>query len=216
MSGLHKLTSKVPPLAFGGWLDYDTWADHGFVVKPVAPEREPEPAPGRGDDVDPPDNDPDSDFEDGPAPDLDDDWAGGFAGDLDPDSPLSLVEEGFGVEHGAPAARPYVRVRGRTQPEYTLRLETLISSVARAPGKPAPALDSIYHLIHVLCRQPMSVAEIAARTGVPLAVARVLISDAIACRLLVAHHDLGSRRGPSGLPSPALLREVLDGLQRMS
>ena len=110
-----------------------------------------------------------------------------------------------------PRVRPYVLTGGRTQASYELALETMVS--LRADGNWAgPALNSEYQPVRVLCRTPQSVAEVAASLSVPLGVARVLISDMAELGLLHIH---GTERTAEGRPPMALMRRVLDGLQRL-
>lgn len=110
-----------------------------------------------------------------------------------------------------PRVRPYVLTGGRTQASYELALETMVS--LRADGNwTGPALNTEYQPVRVLCRTPQSVAEVAASLSVPLGVARVLISDMAELGLLHIH---GTERTAEGRPPMALMRRVLDGLQRL-
>jgi hypothetical protein len=81
--------------------------------------------------------------------------------------------------------RPFIMTGGRAQPvQDGLRVETL---VAAAPGALAAPLEFEQRRIVALCAQPATVAEIAAGTGVPLGVAKVLIADLVVGGLLVCH-----------------------------
>lgn len=87
---------------FGGWGDYQAWADHDFLPRPADPV--PRPQPER-----PP----------SPAPRPEPVWRDpGLNVDVD-DDPGSLV-------------RPYARTGGRTKPMYALELETLLSIPSQA------------------------------------------------------------------------------------
>ncbi|NEE42860.1 DUF742 domain-containing protein, partial [Streptomyces sp. SID7982] len=61
-----------------------------------------------------------------------------------------------------------------------------------------------------MCEGPMSVAEIAAHLRLPAVVAKVILSDLVACGAVTAHapafHDMPTDR--------SLLEAVLDGLRR--
>ncbi|HVW44068.1 MAG TPA: DUF742 domain-containing protein [Amycolatopsis sp.] len=126
--------------------------------------------------------------------------------------PQPQFDEGFVVEDmEGPRVRPYVLTGGRTQASYELALETMVS--LRADGDwSGPALNSEYQPVRMLCRYPQSVAEVAAGLSVPLGVARVLISDMAELGLLHIH---GTERTAEGRPPMALMRRVLDGLQRL-
>lgn len=74
--------------------------------------------------------------------------------------------------------RPFLLTGGRTRPAQDgLHVEALIQS---RPGTATGALRFEARQIVELCRQPTSVAEVAAALRVPLGVARVLVSDLIA------------------------------------
>ncbi|WP_306747654.1 DUF742 domain-containing protein [Saccharothrix yanglingensis] len=184
------------PLAFGGWNDYETWAANDFRPKPLDPtpapaavQPLPEPLPGPVAESGP---------ERGPEPEP-----------APAEGPTEFFTAEELAEQPAPTARPYVRTRGRTRATHELRLETILSA---APGAP-PAADATALRLHRMCRAPLSVAEIAVHLGVPLGVARVLISDAITDGLVVAHDD----RVPSADgPSLELLHRVHAGLLRLA
>jgi hypothetical protein len=72
--------------------------------------------------------------------------------------------------------RPFIITGGRSEPaQADLRLETLV--VAVGTSREPLALER-QHIV-ALCEQPMTVAELADRVGVPLGVAKVLISDLV-------------------------------------
>ena len=114
-------------------------------------------------------------------------------------------------EEPGPRVRPYVLTRGRTQSTYELALETMVNVRADARWTGA-ALNSEYQPVRAACRRPVSVAEVAATLSMPLGVARVLLSDMAELGLLHIH---GTERTAEGRPPTALMRRVLDGLQRL-
>ncbi|WP_027941416.1 DUF742 domain-containing protein [Amycolatopsis taiwanensis] len=114
-------------------------------------------------------------------------------------------------EISGPRVRPYVLTRGRTHSSYELRLETLVSLRADAVWE-GSALGAEYQPVRALCVAPRSVAEVAALLSVPLGVARVLLSDMADMALIHIH---GTERTAEGRPPMALMRRVLDGLQRL-
>ncbi|NYV77111.1 DUF742 domain-containing protein [Streptomyces sp. UH6] len=80
--------------------------------------------------------------------------------------------------------RPFIITGGRVEPlQSDLRLETLVVAV-RSPDE---SLTFERKRVAAVCESPTTVAEVAHRVGVPLGVARVLISDLVdtghlACR----------------------------------
>jgi hypothetical protein len=74
--------------------------------------------------------------------------------------------------------RPFVLTGGRTRPlQDGLRIETIVSALPAALS--APLRFELRRIVE-LCQQPLSVAEVAVRLGVPLGVARVLVADLVA------------------------------------
>ena len=111
------------------------------------------------------------------------------------------------VAGGAAFVRPYVFTRGRTRSSLELSIETLVSAVPQS----APAgLTGEHQVVLDLCREPRSVAELAARAGVPLGVARVLVGDLAAAAAVSVHRSAGEAG-----PDLALMRRVLSGLRRL-
>jgi hypothetical protein len=71
--------------------------------------------------------------------------------------------------------RPFIVTRGRTRPLYDgMRIETLVRAQPAALSAP---LRFEQRRIVELAQQPVSLAEVAARLGVPIGVARVLVGD---------------------------------------
>jgi len=84
-----------------------------------------------------------------------------------------------------------------------------IWSPADAPGHLAPDLRFERATIAALCQEALSVSEVAARTGLPLGVTRVLVGDMCAEGLLEVTGPVGF----AARPGAALLESVLDGLR---
>jgi hypothetical protein len=100
-----------------------------------------------------------------------------------------------------------VFTRGRTRSQFEISIEALVSVVPLAPithvsGEQLAVID--------LCREPRSVAEIAALLGVPLGVARVLVGDLVAAGAVAVH-----RTADAAGPDMALMERVLAGLHRL-
>jgi hypothetical protein len=72
--------------------------------------------------------------------------------------------------------RPFVITGGRTRAvDTSLRMEALVQTTAGAAGR---ATFEHARILEV-CRQPTSIAEVAAKVGVPLGVATVLVADLV-------------------------------------
>ncbi|MFD8557709.1 DUF742 domain-containing protein [Streptosporangium canum] len=112
-------------------------------------------------------------------------------------------------EEESSLVRMYAVTGGRTAPRTQLAMEALVSSATSAQLGLSYIRE--YRVISDLCRQIRSVAEISALLGIPLGVARVLVSDMEAEGLVRVHHPQIDRDGP-GLH---LLERVLSGLHRL-
>jgi len=100
------------------------------------------------------------------------------------------------MEEDSSFVRPFIITGGRVEPQQNdLRLETLVVAV-RPPDE---SLTFERRRVAAGCERPTTVAEVAHRVGVPLGVAKVLISD-----LVVAGH-LACRQ-PAELPLHTLER----------
>jgi hypothetical protein len=117
------------------------------------------------------------------------------------------VEADEPVAGGSAFVRPYVYTRGRTRSAFELSIETLVSAAAQAAP---PGLNAAHHTVLGLCREPRSVAELAARAGVPLGVARVLVGDLAAAGAVAVHRSAGAEG-----PDLALMERVLSGLRKL-
>jgi hypothetical protein len=120
------------------------------------------------------------------------------------------------AEWGQPATsasvvRPYTWTGGRTAPVIDLAVETLLSTSEH--GHDVAVLTSEEHrAVAELCRDPRSVAEVAALLSLPLGVVRVLLADMANIGLVVVHR---SANGSSNTPDMALMERVLSGLRRL-
>ena len=117
-----------------------------------------------------------------------------------------------GAEPGR-VVRPYTMTGGRTRPNLDagdLELETLVSTTALGETN-APTLELEWHSIAMLCREVLSIAEIAAHLDIPIGVARVLVGDMAHEGLLSLHRPTS----PDDRPDLALLERVLYGLRSL-
>lgn len=106
--------------------------------------------------------------------------------------------------------RPYSLTRGRTQPSRSDFAMT--SHVVAVPAvDPITGLEPEYRDILAQCAQPVSVAEIAARSGLPLGVLRILLADLLDQGLVMVHTEAVR----SGRPRAELLRSIIDGIREL-
>jgi hypothetical protein len=110
-------------------------------------------------------------------------------------------------DDAGPLVRPYMASGGRTAPTASLDLLTLIWSTGRLS---LSELEAEHGEVLLLCREPVSVAEVSAHLHLPAMVVKVLLSDLL---------DLGAVAVLS--PDPAVdttdrsvLEALLNGLQR--
>lgn len=108
--------------------------------------------------------------------------------------------------------RPYTFTRGRTEPTREVAIEAVLVTTQRGRQE-APFAGRDKHLICDLCdRQPQSLAEVAARTRMPLGVARVLVAEMVAEDMLTLHD---TTIDDSYTEHMDLLEKVLDGLRKL-
>jgi Protein of unknown function (DUF742) len=121
------------------------------------------------------------------------------------------VTDPGGTPAGDPRVVPvYAITGGRTRAsDNDLALETLVTTTN-------DGLASLHLLrferarIVELCQRPVSVIEVAAHLGVPVGVARVLVSDLHEDRMLAVHLPVATR---DGRPPREILQRLLDGLR---
>ncbi|MGH3310675.1 MAG: DUF742 domain-containing protein [Streptomyces sp.] len=134
-------------------------------------------------------------------------WFGDGPGEPAPASTPEWFDDDAG-----PLVRLYAMTGGRARP--TSEVFDLIAVIsAGEPNEDAPALPSPEHAsIVARCRAvPTSVADIAADSGLPIGVVRVLLGD-----LLDAGRIQVSRPVPAAeLPDAHILEEVIDGLRAL-
>ncbi len=121
------------------------------------------------------------------------------------------MDEEWYDDDAGPLVRPYAITRGRIPAsDATLDLSTQVMALrtTREPTGLTPEHRSILDL----CRQPLSVAELAVYVKTPIAVIKVLCND------LIERGDV-IVRSPSTQPMQApdreLLQAVLDGLTKL-
>lgn len=108
---------------------------------------------------------------------------------------------------GGRLVRPFSMIRGRVRPSQ--RELDLFQMVSTREGITAPQVpDQEYTKILALCREPLSVAEVAAYSQLPMAVAKVIIGDLLDNGYLIAGSSAPER-------DRALLMLVREGLRRL-
>ncbi|WP_369055834.1 DUF742 domain-containing protein [Kineococcus terrestris] len=99
--------------------------------------------------------------------------------------------------------RPFALVGGRTRASVPLSLETLVTTAGEVPARAGTSPETLALLR--LCSAPRSVAEVSALLHLPLAVARVLVSDAVHAGLV--------RTTDADVDPDLFLEEVLDAFR---
>ena len=108
--------------------------------------------------------------------------------------------------------RPYAVTRGRTEPRRDIPIEAVLVASQSAVQEARFAGHDKYR-IAVLCEpRAQSLAEIAARSRLPLGVARVLVADMVTDGLL-SLHSAAPREGFTERMD--LLERVLSGLRKL-
>jgi hypothetical protein len=125
-----------------------------------------------------------------------------------PDPPAEQV---WADEEAGPVVRHYAMTSGRTRPiNGDFDLITLI--LATRASAPADAgLGPEHATIIRLCKNPVSVAELATRLNLPAGIVRVLLGDLL-------DRDLIRTRAPSAAaahPPERVFKAVLDGLRSL-
>lgn len=116
---------------------------------------------------------------------------------------MAADEEWFDDDAG-PVVRPYAVTGGRTRPADTsLELVALVATTEHGSWL------AHRQAIAALCREIQSIAEVSARLGLPLGVARVLVGDMVDEGLVLIHRPAR----PGERPDVALLEKVLYGLR---
>ncbi|MFG1810100.1 DUF742 domain-containing protein [Streptomyces sp. NPDC049040] len=119
-----------------------------------------------------------------------------------------MSEPGRGWEDDSPE-RLYVITGGRSGSSTPGPLDLVTLIVARS--SPAPGMQPEHAAILRICQSPLSVAEVSAYTALPVSVVTVLLSDLIAEQHVMARPPIP----PAQLPEQALIKAVIDGLQKL-
>src|SRR5690242_10713022 len=110
-------------------------------------------------------------------------------------------------DDAGPLVRPYTVSAGRTRPAVELDLLSLVIATSERPR----GMDPEHVKVLGLCRNPISVAEVAAHMRLPVVVTKVLLADLVECEAMATR----APRPASGATDRDLLEKLLDGLQRI-
>lgn len=119
---------------------------------------------------------------------------------------------GWAEPQGGRVVPVYALTGGRTRATDgpDMPVEALVT--ATEAGMFATDLQLEYRAAVELAATPVSIVEIAASLGVPVGVARVLVSDLVNARYLVVHLPPVSTTADGG-PAPEILERLLEGLR---
>ena len=109
-----------------------------------------------------------------------------------------------------PLVRPYAVTRGRTRPGRTdIYMITMV--LAMSPDVPAQLGPEHTEILRV-AQNPVSVAEVSALLGLPLGVVKVLVSDLVDRRHLIASSPYPTTEGGTDV---AFLNTLLDAVSAL-
>ncbi|MEZ0094764.1 DUF742 domain-containing protein [Streptacidiphilus sp. EB129] len=141
----------------------------------------------------------------------------GEAGPDSADEKWAAEEEEWADEESEQAqlVRPYTLTRGRTRHADGDAFDVIAQVVARdrGPGADTDNAEDPEHqaILELVRARPLSVAEVAAETDLPLGVVRILLGDLLDAELIHV-----SRPVPTALlPDERVLREVIQGLRAL-
>lgn len=118
----------------------------------------------------------------------------------------SFAAEDVDDDEDAELVRPFVITGGRTRhASVHLRVEALVVATGVADGS---QLQFEHARIIGQCNSPVSVAEVAARVGIPLGVAQILVGDLAEAGLVQIHE---ARQAAT----PALLLRMIDAVRAL-
>lgn len=110
-----------------------------------------------------------------------------------------------------PVSRPYTLTGGRTRPRAD-RVYDLMDVVGHGGIAPDPAVLRPEQMRMIaVCATPVTVADLASATDLPIGVLRILLADLVHDQLLEVRTPAAKTR----LTDKNVLRQVLEGLQTL-
>jgi len=111
--------------------------------------------------------------------------------------------------------RPYTLTRGRTWHAESDAFD-VIALISPAEGGPEPDDDLAQEpepqaILELVRQRPLSVAEVAAETDLPLGVVRILLGDLLDAGVITVSRPVP----PAQLPDVGILHEVIQGLRAL-
>lgn len=123
---------------------------------------------------------------------------------------MNSGRESWYDEEAGPLVRPYAVTHGRTKSaRHDLNIITLVVTNAYEN----PMMEPEYIEIMRICQYPLSIAEISAKLGLPLAVVKILVSDLIDGGYLIFRSPPPT--SDEEIPDMNILQAVLDGIRRL-
>jgi hypothetical protein len=120
--------------------------------------------------------------------------------------PLDATDDAYDDGTDDELVRPFVITGGRTRHATVhLRVEALVVATGMLPAR---ELQFEHAAIVEVCSSPISVAEVAARVGIPLGVAQILVGDLAEAGLVQVHE---ARQAAT----PALLLRMIDAVRAL-
>ncbi|UQW99518.1 DUF742 domain-containing protein [Streptomyces sp. RerS4] len=119
------------------------------------------------------------------------------------------MSEPPGTWEGDSPERLYVITGGRSEPSVSTELDLVTLVVAKAMAQ--PEMQPEHAAILRMCPSPLSVAEIAAYSGLPVSAVTVLVGDMVTAR----HVQVRPPVPAAQLPDVALIEAVINGLQKL-
>lgn len=110
-----------------------------------------------------------------------------------------------------PVVRPYVLTHGRTRAAGAdVPLDAAVLALVAPPALASTTTPEARRIV-TLCQEPIPLAEVAARLGVPLGVARVLVGDLTAPGMVTVRPS----RPTDAHTDARLLERLLDGIRAL-
>ncbi len=111
-----------------------------------------------------------------------------------------------------PVARPYTLTGGRTRPRGETYFDLIdVVALSGVPSDGFPVFSPERSRIMSLCRNPVTVADLASAVGLPVGVVRVLLADLVHEGLVKVTRPASRER----VTDKRLLQQVLDGLNSL-